>query len=286
MKRFGNICLSFAPLTLSISFQFIAMFFLMGLGTIFVAFGTPLTDSFENTLNEMLLDTNFNLMMMLLFAFLNIVFFGLIYHTFLGGTFAPNAKFTFHPLMFLGVILLAPGLQFMADYISMGTYLLMPNVYDNYVDMMENSGITDITLLSVLYASIFGPIGEEMIFRGATMRIAKKAMPFWIANILQAILFGAFHMNWIQGIYAAVLGLFFGFICEYGGSIYYSMLLHIIFNSLADVLPYIVGNMSDLTYYIVSSIVMVVGIGSGMTLFIIGRKLLKKKEAKLIALKC
>lgn len=31
---------------------------------------------------------------------------------------------------------------------------------------------------------------------------------------MQAVLFGIFHMNWIQGIYAFVLGLVLGWICE------------------------------------------------------------------------
>ena len=55
-------------------------------------------------------------------------------------------------------------------------------------------------------------------------------MPFWVANLLQALLFGVFHMNMIQGVYAFVVGIVLGFICEKSHSIYPSMLFHILFN--------------------------------------------------------
>jgi hypothetical protein len=41
-------------------------------------------------------------------------------------------------------------------------------------------------------------------------------MPFWVANILQAVLFGIYHMNPLQGIYAFFIGLFLGYVCHKG----------------------------------------------------------------------
>ena len=81
-----------------------------------------------------------------------------------------------------------------------------------------------------IYAVILGPVCEELVFRGVTMRLVRRALPFWAANLMQAVLFGIFHMNWIQGIYAFVLGLVLGWICEKGGSIYFSMFFHILIN--------------------------------------------------------
>ena len=37
-------------------------------------------------------------------------------------------------------------------------------------------------------------------------------------------------MNMLQGCYAFALGLILGYICEYGGSIYYAILFHFLFN--------------------------------------------------------
>lgn len=80
---------------------------------------------------------------------------------------------------------------------------------------METAGLdSDIGLFMFIYAVILGPVCEELVFRGVTMRLVRRALPFWAANLMQAVLFGIFHMNWIQGIYAFVLGLVLGWICE------------------------------------------------------------------------
>ena len=104
---------------------------------------------------------------------------------------------------------------------------------DFYEKLMENAGFTTNSLspLLILYAVLLGPIEEELTFRGVIFSSARKALPFWAANIFQALLFGIFHMNLIQGIYAFFIGLFLGYIAGRGGSIYFSIFLHILFNS-------------------------------------------------------
>ena len=62
------------------------------------------------------------------------------------------------------------------------------------------------------------------------MKYAAKAMPVVMANIMQAFLFGLFHANMIQGTYAFVVGLFCGYVCYKGGSLYLSILFHMMFN--------------------------------------------------------
>lgn len=53
---------------------------------------------------------------------------------------------------------------------------------------------------------------------------------FWIANVLQALLFGVIHLNLIQGSYAFVLGLLLGWVYWRTGKLRYSMLLHLAVN--------------------------------------------------------
>lgn len=65
--------------------------------------------------------------------------------------------------------------------------------------LMETAGLdSDIGLFMFIYAVILGPVCEELVFRGVTMRLVRRALPFWAANLMQAVLFGIFHMNWIQ----------------------------------------------------------------------------------------
>ena len=90
--------------------------------------------------------------------------------------------------------------------------------------------------LSLVATVVLAPVAEEFIFRGVVMKKAQKLMPFMVANILQAVMFGLYHMNWIQGVYAFVIGVIFGFTAEYFHSIWVSVLLHALVNGSAQVL--------------------------------------------------
>lgn len=130
-----------------------------------------------------------------------------------------------------------PGTQYLTTYIMSFVASLFPHWMDAYESLLETAGLDDqISILMVICSVIFAPFCEELVFRGVTMHQAKKCLPFWAANLLQALLFGIFHMNMIQGIYAFCLGLVLGYVCNRGGSIYYSILLHMLFNFWGTVL--------------------------------------------------
>ncbi|GGE38177.1 CPBP family intramembrane glutamic endopeptidase [Streptococcus himalayensis] len=79
-----------------------------------------------------------------------------------------------------------------------------------------------------LYASILGPISEELIFRGAGLRTFETNGKMF-AIVMSSMLFGVFHGNLSQFFFAAGVGLLFAYVTiEY--SIYWAMLLHIINN--------------------------------------------------------
>lgn len=108
--------------------------------------------------------------------------------------------------------------------------MLIPQAFTAYNTMME--GLTDSSMLvTIIYVLLVGPISEELIFRGAILDRFYLAFPFLIANVLQAALFGLYHMNLIQGLYAFCLGFVLGLIRHVTGSILASMLSHILFNA-------------------------------------------------------
>lgn len=139
--------------------------------------------------------------------------------------------------MFAGLLVLMISMQYLSTYIVGLIYLINPTWYETYVAIMENAGFSDVTLLLAIYSIIIAPISEELIFRGVTMHYAKRVMPFWVANIFQAVLFGVFHQNIVQGVYAFVVGLFCGYVCNRGGSIYLSILYHMLFNIWGTFVP-------------------------------------------------
>ncbi len=129
-----------------------------------------------------------------------------------------------------GLVLLMLGMQYISNYVVLFLASIKPSWYQTYEDLMKSIGFGNVTLILALYSIVIAPISEELIFRGVTLKYATKALPFFAANILQAFLFGAFHGNVVQGVYAFVVGLFCGYVCYHGGSIYLSILFHMLFN--------------------------------------------------------
>lgn len=83
--------------------------------------------------------------------------------------------------------------------------------------------------MQLIYTLVLGPIAEELIFRGAIFQVLRKYGRVF-AIVASALLFGIYHGNLPQGIFAFAVGILFAYItAEY--SIYWSMLIHI-FNNI------------------------------------------------------
>lgn len=111
-----------------------------------------------------------------------------------------------------------------------------PTLFSQYNEIMSHVDVNN-SWVTAIYVLFIGPVSEEVIFRGAIMDRLKIAFPFWVANLLQAALFGLYHMNLVQGIYAFLLGVVLGLVCQTVGSIYANILAHILFNATS----YIIG---------------------------------------------
>lgn len=78
----------------------------------------------------------------------------------------------------------------------------------------------------VLWMGIAAPIAEESIFRWLIyLRLRDFTGPV-ISAAISGIMFGIYHGNLIQGIYASVLGFVFALVLEWSGSLASSALLH------------------------------------------------------------
>lgn len=107
---------------------------------------------------------------------------------------------------------------------------LLPRLFESYGKTME--GLLGSNLLLVLaYTIIVAPVTEELIFRGVILHRARKVLPFVGANLLQALFFGVYHQNIIQGIYATAMGFLLGMVYRKYNTIIASILLHMIINA-------------------------------------------------------
>ena len=244
MKKLGYFFFCFLPVLASIGLQFAATFPVLGITAMQYAFSNLLSgqkmpySEFAMYLTSVSVSQTFLMTVSIVYASFGILIFGFWYYRqFHGSLRFPMQKFT-KPGLILGLILLIPALQVISSVLTTFSAAIFPGAMDFYESLMESTGFTNSpSILLILYAVFLGPIAEELTFRGVTLSSAKKALPFWAANLFQAILFGIFHMNLIQGIYAFFIGLCLGFVCEKCGSIWLSVFLHILFNAWGTFAP-------------------------------------------------
>lgn len=104
---------------------------------------------------------------------------------------------------------------------------------DNLSDVF--SGLSN-NVLGILTLAVLAPLLEEVLFRGAIQGMLMRffGRP-WPAIIVAALIFGVFHMNPVQIVYATLLGIIFGWIYYRTGSLLSVIVGHVLNNSLAVV---------------------------------------------------
>lgn len=234
-QKIGRILFCLLPLLLAFAIQLIVSFAGVFLKAISVAMSNPdsLSDisSYLTTVYDSM-DSNFFAGVSAIYAVIAALAIGFWYWKKFAPKKTPKRKLgqIINLNMFAALVFLMAGMQYLSSYIVNFVSFINPRWYKTYEELMNGIGFDNVTLVLGIYAIIIAPISEELIFRGVTMGYAAKIMPFWVANIFQAFLFGLFHGNVVQGTYAFVVGLFCGYVCYRGGSIYLSILFHMLFN--------------------------------------------------------
>ena len=98
----------------------------------------------------------------------------------------------------------------------------------------DMSVLTSTGLNTFLTMAVLGPLAEELTFRGVIQTRLERAMPPWLALVLQAAIFGLVHGTPIQMVYAFLMGLAFGFLRRRTGSILPGFAAHAAFNAMND----------------------------------------------------
>lgn len=99
--------------------------------------------------------------------------------------------------------------------------------------------LNDAMLLTIITVGIIVPISEEIVFRGSVFKNLSEHVPVVWAIIIQAGIFSVYHFNLVQAFPTLIIGLIIGFAVYYTGSIYAGIIIHMINNSLAVGLSYI-----------------------------------------------
>ncbi|GHV41720.1 hypothetical protein FACS189490_09170 [Clostridia bacterium] len=106
-------------------------------------------------------------------------------------------------------------------------YSLVPE----YEQLMEVTTGGDNVLLNAAAVGLLGPFLEEVIFRGVIFsRVREKSGKTWVAVAVSSLLFGLIHMNLVQGVYAALLGVFLALIFVLTKSLWAAIITHMAVN--------------------------------------------------------
>ncbi len=126
------------------------------------------------------------------------------------------------------------------------TVLLLPEpsgifktIFDELNEAMK--AIFNDKISGYLMIAVAAPILEEWLFRGIILKALLKKYSPWKAILISAVVFGVFHLNPWQFLYATVLGIYLGYIYWKTGSLFYPILIHWLLNSTA----FIAGQFQD-----------------------------------------
>jgi CAAX amino terminal protease family protein len=83
---------------------------------------------------------------------------------------------------------------------------------------------------------VFGPIAEELLFRGIIHNSIKKVCNPYVAIVLSGLMFGIWHGEFVQTVYTTFFGIALAVVYEYSGSLWVPIGMHIL-NNFTSTLP-------------------------------------------------
>lgn len=129
------------------------------------------------------------------------------------------------------------------------TYLIMPLTtalnaismlfVDNAVNAISGEVLEMSFPVMLFMIGMFGPFCEEFVFRGVIFRGYKNSGSVFWSIFWSALLFGLMHLNFNQAAYAIAIGILFGLLVEATGSLWSSVIAHMVFNSHQVCLMYL-----------------------------------------------
>ena len=140
-------------------------------------------------------------------------------------------------LTMLYVVLLFP----LVTFINSVSMLFVDNTIVGLSDEITGMPMWEMFLL----IGIFGPLVEEVVFRGFFLQSYQRTGRIIGSMILSSILFGLTHMNFNQFAYGAAMGLMLSLLVEATGSVLTSFIAHATFNSIEVVLMYATSDVLD-----------------------------------------
>lgn len=276
-NKIGTLLLSFAPVIASMILYMIAFFADIAIFTIIKTLSgdTYRTGSLEGEdALSVMTGSSFNAGLLNLIKFsLYLVIFGFWYYKSFCNTTKKEVRTfrekpvstIFTPIYLTLFVILGYCVQLFVDAVLLLLSNVFPKTFAEYFSLADSLAGQGVSVLMIISVIFIAPIAEELIFRGLTFRYAIKIMPAWLAVSFQAVIFGIYHGNIVQGIYAFLIGLLFGLLVYKTDSLIPSVLLHCFINAGAYLVPSVLLN-SNIKAAIILIAALVIGGSSFLVL--------------------
>lgn len=141
----------------------------------------------------------------------------------------PFKTFGYKKIGFLDILF-----SILIGYCIVPVSLLLSSISQLFTKNYVNDSVNDLLkypfFVQVILMSIIPALVEEFVFRGLFFSTYKKKY-FFKSIALTGLMFGCFHMNINQFIYATFMGMLFAYLVGITGSIWSSVLAHAAFNT-------------------------------------------------------
>lgn len=143
--------------------------------------------------------------------------------------FKPNK-----PIFAAGITLcLSVGLTFVCNMLF--TYIPFDKLGKTVTDYDSASYYTIPLWACILIYCFITPLAEEIFFRAVLFNQMKNIWPVWVAILVSAIIFGLYHGNIQQGLYAFIMGASMALIFNFTHNFLYTFAFHVIANAIANI---------------------------------------------------
>ncbi|MCR5515748.1 MAG: CPBP family intramembrane metalloprotease [Lachnospira sp.] len=133
-------------------------------------------------------------------------------------------------------------LSIIIGYLIIPMSLFLTNITSLFVENAAQQTVSEVStyplIIQIILIAVMPAIVEEFTFRGLYYGTYRKTKRYFQAMLLSAILFGFFHMNFDQFVYATFMGVVFAKLTEATGSILSSMCAHFAFNTFSVTVSY------------------------------------------------
>lgn len=148
----------------------------------------------------------------------------------------------------INISLLGVGISVVVSILTVILQILIPS-YTNIQDQLMSTHNSVFQLIIVI---LLIPIYEEILFRYVIFGYLKENYNIVCAVIGQALVFGFFHLNIVQGIYTFLLGIALALVYMYSELLIGSIILHIVFNLFGIlIIPTLAATNSFMQYLVI-----------------------------------